>query len=65
MRAAGPLHADVRVLWVTKRVTQLNRKIYFFRINSLEGEFESSPGHQNVLYFNQLECFSKVTSNYF
>jgi hypothetical protein len=32
--------------WVTKRVTQLNRKIYLFRINSLEGEFESSPGHQ-------------------
>ena len=32
--------------WVTKRVTQLDRKIYLFLINELEVEFESSPGHQ-------------------
>ena len=29
--------------WVTKWVTQSDRKIYLFLINELEGEFESSP----------------------
>lgn len=32
--------------WVTKRVTKPDRKDYLFRINRLQGAFESSPGHQ-------------------
>ncbi len=48
--------------WVTKWVTELNRKVYLFRINSLEGEFESSPGHHFPLFFIHLESFSKVVS---
>lgn len=38
--------------WVTKWVTHTDRKIYLFRINELEGEFESSPGH-HFPYFSR------------
>ena len=55
-------------MWVTKRVTQLNRKINVFRIKSLEGEFESSPGHHKnfILFFNGLGArFESLLSWFF